>query len=138
MGFLDKAKEAANQALASAQQAAQQGQAKLDSYQSDRSESDLHRQLGEAFYNEQRRGGDHAATVAALQAVDAHHAAVAAQAAQAPAATQPPSGPPSAAAGSAAPGYTPPAYTPPAYSPPAAAVPPQQTPPAGNFTLDDL
>ncbi|CAN5626452.1 hypothetical protein BH10ACT8_BH10ACT8_12990 [soil metagenome] len=135
MGFLDKAKEAANQALASAQQAAQQGQAKLDSYQSDRSESDLHRQLGEAFYNEQRRGGDHAATVAALQAVDAHHAAVAAHAAQAQAAQSPVAQAPGAPQPPTGPAPTAPTYSPPAAAPAAA---PQQTPPAGNFTLDDL
>jgi hypothetical protein len=82
MGFLDKAKEAANQAMASAQQAAQQGQAKLGEMQQGRAESELLKTLGDAFYNEQRRGGDRQTTIDALVAVDNYHASLAAQAAQ--------------------------------------------------------
>jgi len=109
MGLLDKAKEAAIQAKASAQQMAQQGQAKVASAQHGRSEGDLYRALGEAVFNEQRRGGDHDAVVAALAAIDAHLAA--------PAAPAPAPGPATPAPGPAT---------------------PAADAPAGNFTLDDL
>jgi len=115
MGLLDKAKEAAIQAKASAQQMAQQGQAKVASAQHGRSEGDLYRALGEAVFNEQRRGGDHDAVVAALAAIDAHLAAPAAQPAGA---TTPADG--ATAAPAPAPGA------------------PSTDAPAGNFTLDDL
>ena len=110
MGFLDKAKEAADRAVAATQQAAQQGQAKFDTYQSGKSEGELFRTLGEAVFNEQRRGGGPAAVSEALAALDAHFAGVAAAGAATPRAT-----------GSATP--------PPAAGPSA---------PSGNFTLDDL
>ena len=109
MGLLDKAKEAAIQAKASAQQMAQQGQAKVASAQHGRSEGELYRALGEAVFNEQRRGGDHDAVVAALAAIDAHLAA--------PAAPAPAPGPATPAPGPAT---------------------PAADAPAGNFTLDDL
>ena len=109
MGLLDKAKEAAIQAKASAQQMAQQGQAKVASAQHGRSEGDLYRALGEAVFNEQRRGGDHDAVVAAVAAIDAHLAA--------PAAPAPAPGPATPAPGPAT---------------------PAADAPAGNFTLDDL
>jgi hypothetical protein len=123
MGFLDKAKEAADRAVASAQQAAQQGQAKVATYQSGKSEGELYKALGEAFFNEQRRGADRSAVVAALTALDEHFAAAAAAAAAQPA-------PP------AAPGYAPPPAAPGAA--PAAPGAPAPAAPAGNFTLDDL
>ena len=110
MGFLDKAKEAADRAVAATQQAAQQGQAKFDTYQSGKSEGELYKTLGEAVFNEQRRGAGPAAVSEALAALDAHFAGV-------------------AAAGSA----TPPA--PGSATPPPAAGP---SAPTGNFTLDDL
>jgi hypothetical protein len=72
MGFMDKAKEAAEKARISAQQAAQQGQAKYEAFQFDRTTNDLYKALGEAYYAEQRRGGGHDAVVTALGAVDAH------------------------------------------------------------------
>jgi hypothetical protein len=130
MGFLDKAKEAAAGAVANAQQMAQQGQAKLDGYQSGKSEGELYRALGEAFFAEQRRGADRSGVIAALAALDEHFAAAAAQAAQ-----------PAPAAAAPAYGAAPPAYgaTPAA---PAPAAPPTSgaatAAPAGNFTLDDL
>lgn len=130
MGFLDKAKEAAAGAVANAQQMAQQGQAKLDGYQSGKSEGELYRALGEAFFAEQRRGADRSGVIAALAALDEHFAAAAAaQAAQ-----------PAPAAAAPAYGAAPPPYgaTPGA---PAPAAPPTSgaaTAPAGNFTLDDL
>lgn len=121
MGFLDKAKEAADRAVAATQHAAQQGQAKLESVQASKSEGDLYRALGEAFFNEQRRGGDRAPVVDALAALDQHFAA--AQAAPTP--------PPSPT------GYTQP--TPGTAAPaPAPAGPSAPSAPAGNFTLDDL
>ena len=116
MGFLDKAKEAADRAVAATQQAARQGQAKVQGYQSQKSEGDLFKALGEAFFNEQRRGGDRAQVVAALTALDEHHAAAAAAQAAQPA--QPAPAAPQAG-----------------YSAPAPAAP---AAPAGNFTLDDL
>ena len=60
MGFMDKAKEAALQAQQKAQQLAQQGQAKVADVQQHRTEAELYRTLGEAFYTEQRRGGEEA------------------------------------------------------------------------------
>jgi hypothetical protein len=123
MGFLDKAKEAAAGAVANAQQMAQQGQAKLDGYQSGKSEGELYKALGEAFFAEQRRGADRSGVIAALAALDEHFAAAAAQAAQ-----------PAPAAAAPAYGATPAA--------PAPAAPPTSgaatAAPAGNFTLDDL
>jgi hypothetical protein len=111
MGFLDKAKATAAQAM-------QQGQAKVEQIQQSRQESELYKTLGEAVYKAQRQGGDQAAVDAALTALDSHFAQVAQAAASAPAADG------GAAAGTAAPS------APPA-SPPAA---PQE----GNFTLDDM
>src|SRR5579884_2409909 len=77
MGLLDKAKVAATAAMASAQQAAQQGQAKVGAYQQSRSEAEMYRALGEAVYQEQRHGGDPAAVTAAIEALDTHFAKVA-------------------------------------------------------------
>src|SRR4051794_37763466 len=99
MGFMDKAKEAALQAKASAEKIAQQGQAKVATMQESRSVGELYRTLGEAVYAEQRHGGDQAAVSAALDALDQHFAA--------PAATGPAATPPQA--GGAAPTQTPPA-----------------------------
>jgi len=123
MGFLDKAKEAAEKAMAATQQAAQQGQAKIETMQQAKSEGELLKALGEAYYNEQRSGAGHEAVEVALAAIDAHHAGVAAAAADvaAPSTDQAPSAP------------TPPSAAP---SPPAPPAPPAA--PAGNFTLDDL
>ncbi len=127
MGFLDKAKEAADRAVANTQQMAKQGQAKFDGYQSGKGEGELYRALGEAFFNEQRHGADRGPVVEALSALDTHFAAVAAAAA--------------AAAAQPAAGYAPPAqgYAPqPGAAAPAPASPSSPAAPAGNFTLDDL
>jgi hypothetical protein len=121
MGLLDKAKASATAAMA-------QGQAKVGAFQQGRSETELHRALGEAFYREQRQGGDHQATVDALVALDTHLA----QAAQAAAAAQP--APYQAPPAQAAP-YQPAPGQP--YTPPPASAPPAATP-GGNFTLDDM
>lgn len=72
MGLMDKAKEAALQAKAKAEQAAHQGQAKVAEMKDSREEAALYRALGEAVYAEQRKGGSHDAVVTALAAVDAH------------------------------------------------------------------
>ena len=84
MGFLDKAKEAAEKAVAATQQAAQQGQAKIGEMQAAKSDGDLLKALGEAYYNEQRSGGGHEAVEAALAAVDEHRAAATKAATDAP------------------------------------------------------
>jgi hypothetical protein len=118
MGFLDKAKEAAEKAKVATQHAAQQGQAKIGTMQQAKSEGELLKALGEALYTEQRHGGSHDAVEAALTALDAHHAGVA------QAATAPEAAPAPAADASPAP------TAPPVQAAPAA--------PAGNFTLDDL
>ena len=88
MGFLDKAKEAAEKAKNAAQQAAHQGQDKIEEMKSERAESGLLKALGEAVYAEQRHAGPHQAVDAALSALDAHHAEVAAAAAAAAAAKE--------------------------------------------------
>ena len=122
MGLLDKAKASATAAMA-------QGQAKVGAFQQGRSESDLYKALGEAFYREQRQGGDHEATVAALVAVDTALAQAAqAQAAQAAAAQPAPYQQPAAP-------YQQPAAPGQPYTPPPAS---GAAPTAGNFTLDDM
>ncbi len=74
MGFLDKARETAQQALAQAQHGVEQGQEKIEEMQAKRTLDGLYRDLGAAFYAEQRHGGSRDAVVAALGAVD-HHVA---------------------------------------------------------------
>jgi hypothetical protein len=126
MGFLDKAKEAADRAVANTQQMAKQGQAKFDGYQSGKGEADLYRALGEAFFNEQRKGADRGPVVEALSALDEHFAAQAAAA---------------AAAVAAQPAYpaAPTGYAPqPGAAAPAPSSPSAPAAPGGNFTLDDL
>lgn len=118
MGLLDKAKASATAAMA-------QGQAKVGAFQQGRSESELYKALGEAFYREQRQGGDHDSTVAALVAVDTALAQAAQAAAAAPAPYQQP----------AAPYQQPPAAPGQPYTPPPAS---GAAPTAGNFTLDDM
>jgi hypothetical protein len=113
MGFLDKAKATAAQAM-------QQGQAKVEQIQQSRQESELYKTLGEAVYKAQRQGGDQAAVDAALTALDNHFAQVAQAAANAPAAGAT-SGDGGASAGASAP-------------PPSSPAAPQE----GNFTLDDM
>ena len=148
MGFMDKAREAAQQATAKAQQGLAQGQAKLDEVQTTRAADGLLRDLGAAFYAEQRSGGSHEAVAAALGAVDAHVAAHGPLGTAGPASSdaspQPP-GPSSAPAGmpyggpqaapSAGPPSGPPSGTPSGCPPEEPAVGP---PPPGGFTLDDL
>ena len=77
VGFLDKALE---KTKATATQAMQQGQAKVNAYQQGRTEAELYRALGEATYRAQRHGGDQAAVDAALAALDRHFAQAASSA----------------------------------------------------------
>jgi hypothetical protein len=72
MGFLDKARDAAQQAAAKAAPLMAQGQAKLGEVQAKRQEDGLLRDLGKAFYSEQRKGGSSEAVVSALRALDTH------------------------------------------------------------------
>lgn len=72
VGLMDKARQAAQQAAAMAQEGLAQGQAKIEALQVQRTGNELLRQLGEAFYAEQRTGGDREAVVRALAAVDQH------------------------------------------------------------------
>jgi hypothetical protein len=74
MTFLDKAKMAAEKAAAKAQQGVHQGQAKLDAMQAKRKADALLRELGAAYYAEQRQGGLHEPVERALAALDAHEA----------------------------------------------------------------
>lgn len=72
MGFMDKVKAQAEQVAGKAQQGLAQGQAKLNDMQVRRHADALLRDLGAAYYAEQRSSGDHAAVEQALAAVDAH------------------------------------------------------------------
>lgn len=72
MGLMDKVKSSAEQALAKAQQGVSQGQAKLDQVQARRQADSLLRDLGVAYYSQQRQGGEAEAVSAALGALDSH------------------------------------------------------------------
>lgn len=72
MGLMDKVKAQAEQAVAKAQEVGAQGQAKVNELQAKRVQDGLFRDLGEAYYAEQRSGGSHDAVQAALAALDAH------------------------------------------------------------------
>jgi hypothetical protein len=123
MGFLDKAREAAAQATVKAQQGMAQGQAKIDELQTKRQADALVRELGAAYFAQQRRGGSPEAVAAALAAVDAHVAA---------------NGPLDAgSAGSTGTGWSagPKTYGGASTAPPAT---PNPTPPPGGYGLDDV
>jgi hypothetical protein len=98
MSFIDKVKAQTEQAMVKAQQGLAQGQTKLNEMQSAKSHDTLLRDLGAAYYAQQRTGGSAAAVDAAVEALDAHEAAAAAQPTPAP--PTPPT--PDAAAGGAA------------------------------------
>jgi hypothetical protein len=131
MGFMDKVKAQAEQAMVKAQQGVAQGQTKIDDLQTKRAGDALIAALGTAFYAEQRQGGSQQAVVAALAAVDAHVAT------NGPIGVPTPAAPPAPTATA-----TPP--VPGAPAAPAAPVPPvgeAPVPPAaagGSFSLDDL
>jgi hypothetical protein len=75
MGLLDKAKASAAQAAAKAQQGMAQGQAKLDTMQARKQADALLRDLGAAYFTEQRHAGPATAVSAALTRVEEHEAA---------------------------------------------------------------
>ena len=70
-GFLDKAKQVAQQALDEAKKGVETGQAKLDEATAKREAGKLLAVLGAAVYAEQRSGGAHSDVESAMQAVDA-------------------------------------------------------------------
>jgi hypothetical protein len=72
MGLMDKVKAQAEQAVAKGKQGMSQGQAKLDAMQAKRQGDALLRDLGAAYYAQQRSGGSGDAVTAALTKVDAH------------------------------------------------------------------
>jgi hypothetical protein len=127
MSFMDKVKAQAEQAMVKGQAAVAQGQTKLNDMQAAKAAGPndaLLRDLGAAYYAEQRSGGSPQATANAVAALDAH--AAAAQAAADAAAAQAAAAP-TAPAPSIIDGMTPPPATPAA---PAG--------PAPSFGLDDV
>lgn len=70
MGLLDKVKAQAEQAMVKAQQGVAQGQTKLDQLQVKRQSDALLRNLGAAYYAQQRQGGPNQAVADALGALD--------------------------------------------------------------------
>jgi hypothetical protein len=74
MTLLDKAKVAAERARVAAQQGVHQGQVKLDAIQAKRRSDALLRELGAAYYAEQRHGGSHEPVERALATLDVHAA----------------------------------------------------------------
>lgn len=71
MGLMDKLKEQAGQVADKAQKGAAQAQAKFEAVQTKRNTEVLLRDLGAAYYAEQRQGGAHDAVDKALAALDA-------------------------------------------------------------------
>jgi hypothetical protein len=74
---MDKVKAQAEQAVAMGQAAVAQGQAKVEDVQAKRAHDALLRDLGAAYFAEQRSGGAASTVESALAAVDAHVAATA-------------------------------------------------------------
>jgi hypothetical protein len=72
MGLLDKVKAQAEQVAAKAQQGVNQGQAKLDAMQAKKAGDALLRDLGAAYYSQQRSGGSQGAVTDLVARVDAH------------------------------------------------------------------
>ena len=70
MGFMDKVKAQAEQAMAMAQQGVAQGQVKFENYQATRNADGVLRELGRAYYANQRTGASADRLTAALQTVD--------------------------------------------------------------------
>ncbi len=71
MGLMDKLKAQAEQVAARAQEGTAQVQAKLDAVQAQRTTDGLLRDLGAAYYAEQRSGASHDQVERALAALDA-------------------------------------------------------------------
>jgi hypothetical protein len=113
MSFMDKVKAQAEQAMVKAQAGVAQGQTKLNEMQANKSHDALLKDLGAAYYAQQRSGGSQEAVTAALAAVDAQLAAA------------PPPAPMATGGATPAAPATPPA-------------PADPTAPAPSFGLDDL
>jgi hypothetical protein len=128
MGFMDKVKAQAEQAMVKAQQGVAQGQTKLDDIQTKRAGDALIAALGAAYFAEQRQGASAQAVSDALAAVDAHVAA------HGPIVT---TTQPAAAAPSAQPPGAPATAPQPAAPPPPAASG-EAPAPGGSFSLDDI
>jgi hypothetical protein len=71
MSFMDKVKAQAEQAVAKGQGAVAQGQTKIGDIQAAKAREGLLRDLGEAYYAQQRSAGSPDAVAAALAALDA-------------------------------------------------------------------
>ena len=71
MSFMDKVKQQAEQAMVKAQAGVAQGQAKLATVNTAKQNNDMLRDLGAAFYAQQRQGGSPDAVAVALAALDA-------------------------------------------------------------------
>jgi hypothetical protein len=69
---MDKVKAQAEQALAKGKEGMAQGQAKLDAMQAKKLGDGLLRDLGAAYYAQQRSGGSDTAVAEALAKLDAH------------------------------------------------------------------
>ena len=140
MGFMDKVKAQAEQAMVKAQQGVAQGQVKFETYQASRNADAVLRELGRAYYAHQRAGGSPDVLDAALRAVDEFVTA------NGPIDTTPretsPSDPPPAAApmstGATGAFGEVPAYPQPVADPAPAQQPADEPPPAapGGFTVD--
>ena len=74
MGLMDKVKAQAEQAVAKAQQGVAQGQSKIEEMQAKKQADALLRNLGAAYYAQQRSGGPAEAVTVALEALDKHAA----------------------------------------------------------------
>ncbi|MGA9776036.1 MAG: hypothetical protein WBU92_08980 [Candidatus Dormiibacterota bacterium] len=72
MGLMDKLKGQAEQIAAQAREGTAQVQARVDQAQAKRATDGLLRELGAAYYAEQRQGGPHDAVEQALAALDSH------------------------------------------------------------------
>jgi predicted metal-dependent HD superfamily phosphohydrolase len=75
MSLMDTVKQQAGHAWGTAQHGLGQGQAKFDELRANRQAQALFRNLGAAYYAQQREGGSEADVAAALAALDQHRAA---------------------------------------------------------------
>jgi hypothetical protein len=139
MGFMDKVKLQAEQAMVKAQQGLNQGQAKLDQYQASKAGEQLLRDLGAVFYANQRSGGSNEDVGAALAALDQHVATYG------PLPTGPAPAPGTVSFNPPGDPTVPPPVTmqaPPMPAPPTPApgapAPPPPAAPSGGFNLDDI
>ena len=72
MSLTDSVKQQAGQAWGTVQQGLGQGHAKFDELRANRQAQSLLRNLGAAYYAQQREGGSEEAVAAALMAMDEH------------------------------------------------------------------